>query len=80
MTRKINLVALLIRMGEVLLAKAGLGYHCDRKGGSELDMPQWKWKGGGEYEGPCGGRVYRTWQLGCRNVKEKEGIKDDSKT
>lgn len=34
-------------MGEELLASSGLGGHCDRLGGSELEMPQWKWRGGG---------------------------------
>lgn len=33
-------------MGEKLLASTGLGGHCDRLGGSGLEMPQWKWRGG----------------------------------
>lgn len=48
-------------MGEELLARVGLGDHCDRLGGPELEMAQWKWRAGDGYEGARGCRVYRTW-------------------
>lgn len=67
-------------MGEALLASAGLGDHCDRLGRSELEMPQWEWRGGGGCEGPLGHSVYGTGQLGYTGIKKEAAIMDYSKS
>lgn len=50
-----------VATGEELVARAGLGDHCERLGGSELEMAELKWGGRGGYEGTHGGNVCRTW-------------------